>query len=445
MRRTGGRGILATACAALCVLAGTAASSAGTPAPVTATFIYTGSQQTFKVPLGVRSLHVVATGGKGASGGQPVTAGAATVTADIAVTPGKTLYVEVGGNGQNGAQATGAFNGGGLAGSTTAGGGGGASDIQTCPNVDPFACDIHEKALIVAAGSGGGGSSGDNGQGGAGGPRGLKGSDAVGVPRTSAATGGNPGSGGSGGAGGHVSSTSDGACVYSAGGNQQGGSSFGLKGGIGGAPEMDNDGTLHGGGGGGGGGGYFGGGGGGGGTQVICNDGGPLTYVNTGGAGAGGGSSYVQGLTEQQTALKTTTDTTGIPTVVITYDPPSLANLGVKISGPKSLKKGAKGTFEVKVKNAGPDADTNVAIDTDIAKGLRVVHVALSGGSCFPGSTHCAVDKLKAGRSAKVKVKAKATKPGKQKLKATVSGDAIDSPRSNNTASLTTNVKKPRR
>jgi hypothetical protein len=447
MRTFGGIRAVAVVGAVLCALTGAATSGAGTPDPTTEAFNYTGAEQTFVVPAGVHSLHVVATGGQGAPGQQPAaTGGAATVTADVAVTPGKTLYVEVGGNGQNGAQAA-AYNGGGFAGSATAGGGGGASDIQTCSNIDPFACDIHEKALIVAAGSGGGGSNGDDGQGGAGGPQGVKGSDAQAVPRTTAATGGNPGSIGGGGTGGNLSTANDGACLYSASGNQQGGSSFGLEGGIGGAPEIDNDQTVHGGGGGGGGGGYYGGGGGGGGTQIICNDSSSTTYIRTGGAGGGSGASFVKGLTEQETGAHTSLDSTGVPKITITYtatDPN--ADLGVKASGPRTLKKGKKATFEFRVRNAGPDLDTSLRVKAKLPKGLKLIQATLSGsGQCPLHSSSCTAEELASGKSLLMKVKAKATKTGQQTLRTTVAGELPDANEANNIATLTTKVKNPKK
>lgn len=103
------------------------------------TFRFTGGEQTFTVPAGVTSIHVVAIGGAGASGGN--TSGGSTVggaggfgasvSGDLSVTAGQTLYVEVGGNGSG---AGGGFNGGGT-GDPFSPGGGGASDVRTLPRI----------------------------------------------------------------------------------------------------------------------------------------------------------------------------------------------------------------------------------------------------------------------------------------------------------------------
>src|SRR4051794_10717966 len=114
--------------ALLAVLAGSApcllpAAAAQAAEPVTARFAFTGAEQTFVVPAGVTSLTVGAVGGTGKGGGAPAEA-----KGNISVTPGQTLYVEVGGSATGRA---GAFNGGGPGGNSTAGGGGGASDVRT--------------------------------------------------------------------------------------------------------------------------------------------------------------------------------------------------------------------------------------------------------------------------------------------------------------------------
>jgi hypothetical protein len=102
----------------------------------------TGAEQTFVVPAGVSSVGVVGVGGEGGAGAANGGAGGfgATVTGDVAVTPGEVLYVEVGADGQSAPNedtgGLGGFNGGGsgstYGGSTASGGGGGASDVRTC-------------------------------------------------------------------------------------------------------------------------------------------------------------------------------------------------------------------------------------------------------------------------------------------------------------------------
>ena len=64
------------------------------------TFTYTGAEQTFKVPTGVTSIAVDATGAVGGRGlGKKPSFGGRT-QATIPVTPAETLYVFVGGKGQ---------------------------------------------------------------------------------------------------------------------------------------------------------------------------------------------------------------------------------------------------------------------------------------------------------------------------------------------------------
>jgi hypothetical protein len=85
-------------------------------------------EQTFSVPGGVVSLHVVAIGAAGGEVGGVSGGAGAEVVGNVTVTPGQTLYVEVGNNGKT--DGSGGFNGG-AEGGTGAGGGGGASDVRT--------------------------------------------------------------------------------------------------------------------------------------------------------------------------------------------------------------------------------------------------------------------------------------------------------------------------
>jgi hypothetical protein len=125
-------------------------------------FSYTGKPQQFKVPQNVSKVTVDALGARGAG-----TNGAgARVLATIPVTPGETLAVYVGGQGD---AANGGYNGGASGGASTAGhggfGGGGASDVRA-------AGDKLSDRILVAAGGGGGGSDsfvGASGGGGGGG------------------------------------------------------------------------------------------------------------------------------------------------------------------------------------------------------------------------------------------------------------------------------------
>src|SRR5918997_4139513 len=149
-----------------CVLVA-AQSAAG--APTVTKFSFTGAEQSFVVPAGVTTMHVVAIGGKGGTGAQNARAGGfgAVVSADIAVTPGELLSVMVGGNGGSAVDTTGGsggFNNGGTGGSDGegaygGGGGGGMSDVVTS---DGFLTG----ALVVAAGGGGSGGRPGSGAGG---------------------------------------------------------------------------------------------------------------------------------------------------------------------------------------------------------------------------------------------------------------------------------------
>ncbi len=125
--------------------AGASPSCTGTTS-VTCTFSYTGSLNSFIVPLGVNQVTIDA---KGAQGGDAaafdVIGGAgAEVKASFPVTPAQTLYLRVGGAGQPGSEA--------------GGGGGGGSFVYT--TTSPPGLPISEAStglLIAAAGGGGGG------------------------------------------------------------------------------------------------------------------------------------------------------------------------------------------------------------------------------------------------------------------------------------------------
>ena len=209
-----------------------------------AVFNFTGDQQSFLVPPGVTTIHIQAWGAQGSNAtfeetGLGGLGGFA--EGDLAVTPGQTLEIFVGGRGleSTGTLSGGGFNGGGDAfgnAVNTRGGGGGASDVRAGGTT-------FNDRVIVAAG-GGGASASEIRFGGDGG--GLTGGD-----------GGGPGSMGDGG-------------TQIAGG--QGGSGVCLDGefGLGGSNTPDGDTGCAG-----GGGGWFGGG---------------------AGTGAGGGSSFIDGV-----------------------------------------------------------------------------------------------------------------------------------------------------
>ncbi len=139
-----------------------------TNAPVTATitvtpvttptgtvnFNFTGAVQTFVVPSGVTSVTIQAFGAQGNANAAGVSQGGlgGSASGTLAVTPGETLFINVGGGGTT--SVTGGFNGGGNGGTTgtcltaPGGGGGGASDVRQIANA-------LANRRIVAAGGGG--------------------------------------------------------------------------------------------------------------------------------------------------------------------------------------------------------------------------------------------------------------------------------------------------
>ncbi|HLW96252.1 MAG TPA: glycine-rich protein, partial [Solirubrobacteraceae bacterium] len=227
---------------------------------------------TYLVPAGITSISVTATGGSGGNGANSTGGLAAIATGNLAVTPGETLYVEVGGAGDAGnlsdSSDAGGFNGG-AAGSTGGAGGGGAADVRTCSTTvvtcpDGSASSLASRLLV----GGGGGGAGAQGYG----------FEFGGLGGTPDATAGvsSFGGGGDGGTTTGATGGSGGSGNFS--GRGQTGA-FGL-GGAGGGP-APVCGQL---GGGGGGGGWYGGGGGGGVNSPVCSFGAA--------AGGGGGSSY---------------------------------------------------------------------------------------------------------------------------------------------------------
>jgi hypothetical protein len=244
-------------------------------AATTTPFGFTGAEQTFPVPAGVSRVRIEVFGGRGAPGCNGVTPGGngGNVAAIVPVTPGSTLFVNVGGNGVPASPAAGGaggFNGGGSGGTSTGaapqfhgGGGGGATDVRTVSG-------SLATRLIVAGGGGGGGGCG-------GAPAGTGGAGATGevnfaITSTQGSNGGGPnaGTGGFNGPFGGGPGTSDGAAsaptagVSGLGGT--GGSSFNAPSPAGGAGGGGGAGLVGGGGGGAHGGDFNGSGGGGGGS-----------------------------------------------------------------------------------------------------------------------------------------------------------------------------------
>src|SRR5882757_4809603 len=181
-RRRAGVAGLAVLALVVAVVAATATSRPTGAAPLAGpTTFSTPGEHPFVVPAGVTRLDVTAVGGTGgnsARGGQEFrnSAGgpAARVHSVITVTPGTTLYAEVGSNavgsqpGANGGGAV-AASGPGTSCATPAGAGGGASDVRALPLTDAGSVGSR---LVVAGGGGGAGSTGATGTAGDGGARG---------------------------------------------------------------------------------------------------------------------------------------------------------------------------------------------------------------------------------------------------------------------------------
>ena len=327
----------------------------------TVNFSYTGSEQTFLVPAGVTSIDVVATGAAGGSGSTPASGGTGgtggegeQVSGTLAVIPGNTLYVEVGGVGTDGtitAGGTGGFNGGAAGAGTLhtgGGGGGGASDIRT---VTSTGTGTLASRLIVAAGGGGGGGGGDcsGSTGGAGGSSMV--ASGAGVQCApgpeGGGTGGAAGTGSAGGAGG-------------TGGTD--GSTTGTHGAAGGAGTQGTGGTSATIGSGGGGGGLWGGGGGGGGA---------ISTVPHWGAGGGGGAGSSFGGTDAG-------PTTSAAEVTITYSAPQpvgTSDLKVFLKHQGVLQHHRLGTYGVWVTNTGTAATTKshpIVVTLNTGRGILV-------------------------------------------------------------------------
>jgi hypothetical protein len=343
--------------------------------PVSVTYTYTGSEQTFVVPYGVTSINVTAVGAAGgggaAAGGSAGGIGGAgeQVASTLPVTPHGTLYVEVGGEGGAGttiAGGTGGFNGGAAGSGTNAGGGGGggASDVRT---ISDTGVGTLTSRMVVAAGGGGAGGSGgcldaDGGNGGS--------------SATAATTGGSclesASRGGAGGGGRCVATTGE-DCPGTEGGGGPGlagaagaggaggtgGTATGTAGGNGTVGAFGTGGASATEGGGGGGGGWYGGGGGGGGGLGT----GPLW-----GGGGGGGAGSSRGADLGPTSLAAE--------VVITYTPPSgPPDLKIYLKHQGTFVRHQQGTYGIWVTNTGTGNTTHTTtVQFNLPSGITIVH-----------------------------------------------------------------------
>jgi hypothetical protein len=318
-------GVLSAALANAVPLAGAGTTQAQT-------FSYTGGEQTYTVPAGVVAVAASLTGGTG-GGGCPYGGGSggagATLAATIPVTPGQTLYVEVGADGTVGEGGWPTFGGGGAGGSRyVAGSGGGASDIRT-------ESGALSSRLLVAAGGGGCGA--DNFSGANGGAGGLPGGNGGGG--TGASANGVPGTGG----------------TQSEGGS--GGWGYTGENGQNGSLGRGGDGSsLYGGGGGGG---YYGGGGGG----------------ET--AGGGGGSSYAETTT---IGVSGGTDLTATPQVTIT--PPPVVPSAAQVSFPATPMQSVSASRAITITNTSTKAATITGLEFDYSNGQNGDDYFVSADTC---------------------------------------------------------------
>ena len=314
------RPVAHTATALVVVAAGgsLAAVLPAAPAAAAQSAFTTVGEHPFTVPAGVTKVHVVAIGAKGGAGSSqyaptPVVSFGGLATADVAVSPGKVLYVEVGGAGADGASGgTGGANGGGNGGSGggpgKGGGGGGASDVRTLPASNGSSL---ASRLVVAAGGGGGGEglNPNDVTGGDGGNAGSAGSDGGGLANPTYA--GHGGGAGTTSAGGSAGGT--GSCMSKPVGGDGTPGALGA-GGTGGTTVANPGDFACDMAGGGGGAGMYGGGGGGSGTS-----GGSSADTKGGGGGGGGSNGFGSGTTHTSSAV----DTTGSPRVTISWTPPT--------------------------------------------------------------------------------------------------------------------------
>ena len=399
-----------TVIALVAVFAGTRPGSvpalvhAASPPP----FIFTGGEQTWPVPAGVTRVAIEVRGARGANGCNGIIGGGngGEIFGIIPVTPGTTLYIEVGGNGVPGtatAGGAGGFNGGGAGGTNgnngiqlQGGGGGGGTDVRTIKSTDPGSL---ASRLIAAGGGGGGGGCGNAAPSGPGASGGI--APALGDAKGLDGGGGSPGVGGAsgafGGAGGAAPLGQPGAPGAS---------------GIGGAGGNSTAGPTPGGTGGGGGGGAFGGGGGGGQDNDRSGAGG-------GGGGAGSNQIFAAGGLPITGGVLATTGARIIvldpPTIQKSFTPGAVAlngltNLTITLTNPN-----AAGAFSTL---------TNVSFTDDFTgQGLVITTGGVTGspacGGVITANAGSSVISatgitLLAGASCQITVEVRATQPGTQ-------------------------------
>jgi hypothetical protein len=133
---------LPTAVLGALALAGPCATAQAAGGTVTRTYSEPGTERTFVVPAGVESVQVVAIGGEGGWDEEIEGGLGARVSGQLSVTPGSTLYVEVGADGADGVW-------------TYGGEGGHSSDVRTAPRAHGLSPD--DRLIVAGAGGGAGG------------------------------------------------------------------------------------------------------------------------------------------------------------------------------------------------------------------------------------------------------------------------------------------------
>ena len=115
-----------------------------------------------------------------------------------------------------------------------------------------------------------------------------------------------------------------------------------------------------------------------------------------------------------------------------------------KTDRPDPVFVGARLTYTLTVRNAGPDTATNVRVADALPAGTTFVSVRSSQGRCTGGRVvRCSLDALASGGLALVTIVVRPTEPGALINTATVVGDQPEPNTSNNRSSTPTLVKGP--
>jgi uncharacterized repeat protein (TIGR01451 family) len=127
-----------------------------------------------------------------------------------------------------------------------------------------------------------------------------------------------------------------------------------------------------------------------------------------------------------------------------TVNPVISADLAVTMSdSPDPVKKGAKLTYNITVRNNGPQAASGVVLTDSLPANIIFVQASTTKGSCQGTSTvTCSLGSLASGASANVKIVIKPISAGTISNSASVASSVADPNGANNSATATTTVKK---